>query len=146
VEVVFVVLFLGTALSLSRSADFFVENEVSLAEFAGFDVELSFLILEVELSFLSCILEKRLDADLVEFEALVSLVWFLLDKDKLGLASLVWFLPDKLGLKSLVWFFEERLGLISLVWFLVDRLVVFFFGWSSFSTSNILLLTWKFLL
>jgi hypothetical protein len=137
VEVVFVVLFLGTALSLSRSADFFVENEVSLAEFAGFDVELSFL---------SCILEKRLDADLVEFEALVSLVWFLLDKDKLGLASLVWFLPDKLGLKSLVWFFEERLGLISLVWFLVDRLVVFFFGWSSFSTSNILLLTWKFLL
>lgn len=124
VEVVFVVLFLG------RSADFFVENEANLVEFAAFDVELSFLILTVELSFLSPILEKTVpDADFVEFEALVGLVWFLVDQYKPGLASLVWFFVDKLlGLKSLVWFFEERLGLISLVWFLADRVVVFFFG------------------
>jgi len=32
----------------------------------------------------------------------------LLDKDKMGLASLVWFLLDKLVLNSLVWLLEDR--------------------------------------
>lgn len=122
--VILVVLFLGV-LNLPRSEVFFMENELGLAKFVALDVELSILILEVELSFLNPNLDKTLDASLVELVALVSLVWFLL---------------DRLDLMSLVWFFEDKLGLLSLIWSLVDRLLVFFLGGSSVSSSNNFLL------
>lgn len=120
-----VVLFFGE-LSLARSEVFLAESELSLVEFEGLDVELSFL---------RAILMVGGDDDLVELVV--------------DLMSLVWFLEDKLGLSGLVWFLEERLGLMSLVWFLEDWvvevvvLVLIFLGWtcssSSSSNSNIFL-------
>lgn len=112
---ILVVLFLGV-LNLARSEVFLMENELGLVKFVALDVELSFL---------NPNLDKKLDAGLVELVALVSLVWFLL---------------DRLDLMSLVWFFEDKLGLLSLIWSLVDRLLVFFLGGSSVSSSNNFLL------
>lgn len=119
--VVVVVVFLGEM----GSKIFLVE---SFVEFKVFDdnVEFSFLILEVELSFFSSILV------LLAFD----------DNKVVVLVELVF-----LVLLNLVWFLEEIMVLMGLVWFLEERVLeIFFLGLtigssSSFSsTPNIFLL------
>lgn len=117
-----VVLFLGE-LGLVRSEIFLVESFVEFNVFDD-DVEFSFLILEVELNFLSSSLvlapsesdDNKVDVFvvfvvLVELVLVVILVWFLVEIRPEVLASLVWFLDERAGLRSLVWFFEERVVL-----------------------------------